>query len=103
VQIGAGALLVAQVGVAGSTSIGERAILAGQAGISGHLNIGAGARIGGGSAVFKNVAPGEDVFGIPAGPKAESLRQAARQRRLVRLWDEVRELRDRIRRLEDRG
>jgi UDP-3-O-[3-hydroxymyristoyl] glucosamine N-acyltransferase len=103
VQIGAGALLVAQVGVAGSTSIGERAILAGQAGISGHLSIGAGARIGGGSAVFKDVAPGEDVFGNPAGPKTESLRQVARQKRLVRLWDEVRELRDRIRRLEDRG
>ncbi len=103
VQIGAGALLVAQAGVAGSTRIGERAILAGQAGVSGHLTIGAGARIGGGSAVFKDVPAGQDVFGIPAGPKQESLRQAARGRRLARLWDELCELRERVRQLEARG
>ncbi len=103
VQIGAGALLVAQVGVAGSTTIGERAILAGQAGVSGHLTIGAGARIGGGSAVFKDVPAGEDVFGIPAGPKIETLKQAALSKRLARYRDEVAELRERIRRLEERG
>lgn len=40
-----GALLVAQVGVAGSCRIGARAILAGQAGIAGHMQIGPGARI----------------------------------------------------------
>jgi UDP-3-O-[3-hydroxymyristoyl] glucosamine N-acyltransferase len=103
VQIGAGALLVAQVGVAGSTRIGERAILAGQAGISGHLTIGPGARVGGGSAVFKDVPAGSDVFGNPAGPKQESLRQAQRVKRLGRWWDELQSLRERVRRLEERG
>ena len=103
VQIAPGALLVAQSGVAGSTRIGERAILAGQAGVSGHLTIGAGARIGGGSAVFKDVPAGQDVFGVPAGPKRESLRQALGARRTVRLRDELGELRERIRRLEDRA
>src|SRR5690349_19567337 len=37
VVIGAGALIVAQVGIAGSTRVGPRAILAGKAGINGHI------------------------------------------------------------------
>jgi UDP-3-O-[3-hydroxymyristoyl] glucosamine N-acyltransferase len=100
VQVGAGALLVAQSGVAGSTRIGERVILAGQAGVSGHLTVGAGARIGGGSAVFKDVPPGMDYFGMPAGPKAESLRVAAESRRLGALRARLRDLTARLQRLE---
>jgi UDP-3-O-[3-hydroxymyristoyl] glucosamine N-acyltransferase len=69
-----GALLIAQVGVAGSTRIGARAILAGQAGIAGHLEIGAGARVAAQSGVGHDVPPGQDVFGTPAREKGEALR-----------------------------
>ena len=100
VQVGEGAMLIAQAGVAGSTRIGEGAILAGQAGVSGHLVIGAGARVGGGSAVFKDVPAGTDVFGNPAGPKTESLRMLLEQRRLAGLRAELRELAARLSRLE---
>lgn len=100
VQVDDAALLIAQTGIAGSTRIGKRAILAGQAGISGHLNIGDGARVGGGSAVFKDVPAGADVFGVPAEPKGEALRNRVRVRNLEALQAEVRELTKRLAELE---
>ncbi|TDJ79985.1 MAG: UDP-3-O-(3-hydroxymyristoyl)glucosamine N-acyltransferase [Planctomycetota bacterium] len=101
VQVGEAAMLVAQVGVAGSSRIGKRAILAGQAGIAGHIEVGDGARVGGGSAVFKDVAPGEDVFGVPASRKSAHLRTLARQRRLGALFDDFRRLARRVAELEE--
>jgi len=100
VQVERNAMLVAQTGVAGSSRIGERAILAGQAGVSGHIVIGAGARVGGSSAVFKDVPPGEDVFGLPAGPKAEQLMSLAQLRRLRPLARRLSEVEERLARLE---
>ena len=93
-------MLIAQTGVAGSTKIGPWAILAGQAGVAGHLEIGPGARVGGGSAVFKDVPAGSDVFGVPAGPKQEQLATLARQRKLGQLQERVRELERRLEQLE---
>jgi acetyltransferase-like isoleucine patch superfamily enzyme len=78
-----GALLIAQVGVAGSARIGARAILAGQVGVAGHLTIGAGARLAPQSGVAKDVPPGEDQFGSPVAregrgfPAAGPVREAA--------------------------
>ena len=66
VQIGARSILVAQVGVAGSTRTGEGVAMGGQAGLVGHLRIGAGARIGAQAGVIGDVAPGETVSGYPA-------------------------------------
>jgi len=100
VQVMEAALLIAQTGIAGSTRIGKRAILAGQAGISGHLDIGDGARVGGGSAVFKDVPAGSDVFGVPAEPKTEALRNRARVRQLQGLRAEVKALTKRMAELE---
>ena len=100
VQVDDAALLIAQTGIAGSTRIGKRAILAGQAGISGHLDIGDGARVGGGSAVFKDVPAGADVFGVPAEPKIQALRNRARVRQLEALRAEVRSLTKRMSDLE---
>ena len=68
VTVGPDSLLVAQVGIAGSSSIGKGVTLAGQAGISGHLNIGDGATVGGKSGVTRDVEPYETVAGYPAIP-----------------------------------
>ncbi|MFT4542413.1 MAG: UDP-3-O-[3-hydroxymyristoyl] glucosamine N-acyltransferase [Planctomycetota bacterium] len=100
VRVEANAMLIAQSGVAGSSKIGKWALLAGQAGVSGHLDIGDGARVGGGSAAFKDIPAGQDVFGLPAGPKEEQLTMLARQRRLGRLQGRVRELEKRLAQLE---
>lgn len=74
VQVGRNCLLLAHVGIAGSTVIEDNVIIAGQAGVTGHVRIGKGARIAGGSGVTKDVPAGEEWFGYPAGPSREKLR-----------------------------
>ena len=76
-SVGKLCLIMAQVGVAGSTKIGDGCILAGQAGVGGHVEIGDGARIGGQSGVFGDVPAGETWSGYPARPHRESLRASA--------------------------
>ncbi len=66
VHIGPRSMVLAQVGVAGSTRTGESVAMGGQAGLVGHLKIGAGARIGAQAGVIGDVGPGEVVSGYPA-------------------------------------
>jgi UDP-3-O-[3-hydroxymyristoyl] glucosamine N-acyltransferase len=65
VEVGEDAILVAQVGIAGSSKIGKGAILSGQVGIPDHIDIGDGAIVAAKSGVTKNVPPGAVVAGIP--------------------------------------
>ena len=77
VRVGKLCLIMAQVGVAGSTHIGDGVIMAGQAGIGGHIEIGDRVRIGGQAGVFGSVPAGETWSGYPARPHRESLRAQA--------------------------
>lgn len=77
VRVGRLCLIMAQVGVSGSTHIGDGVIIAGQAGIQGHIEIGDRARIGGQAGVFGSVPTGETWSGYPARPHRESLRAQA--------------------------
>jgi UDP-3-O-[3-hydroxymyristoyl] glucosamine N-acyltransferase len=77
VQIGRLCLLMAHVGISGSTRLGDGVIVAGQAGLAGHVTIGSGARIAGGSGVFGNVPAGETWSGYPARPHRQWLRAQA--------------------------
>ena len=95
VEVGAGSLLVAQSGIAGSTRLGRHVVLAGQSGVAGHLEIGDGVRVAAKSAVFQSVPAGSDVAGVPAVELAAWRRQQALVRRLA-------EMRTRLRRLEER-
>jgi UDP-3-O-[3-hydroxymyristoyl] glucosamine N-acyltransferase len=76
-RIGRHVLLVAQVGISGSTTVGDGALLAGQAGTNPHVTIGARARVGGRSGVTADIAPGLTVSGNPARPHRESMRAQA--------------------------
>lgn len=100
VQVGKHCMLVAQVGIAGSTTLGDGVILAGQVGVAGHIHLGDGCRIGAKSGVGQDVPPDTDMSGIPAMPHTTFLRvsQIAPQlpqwrRRLLRLEKEVEALR----------
>jgi UDP-3-O-[3-hydroxymyristoyl] glucosamine N-acyltransferase len=66
VDIGERCIIVAQVGIGGSTKIGDDAVLAGQAGLVGHINIGKQVVIGAQSGVTKDIPDGKTVFGCPA-------------------------------------
>jgi UDP-3-O-[3-hydroxymyristoyl] glucosamine N-acyltransferase len=96
VRIGRHALLIAQVGIAGSTHVGDGAVLGGQAGIGGHLEIGAGARIGAQGGVTADVPAGESYSGYPARPHREALRAQGALFRLPELMKRVRALENAI-------
>ncbi|MCD6271856.1 MAG: UDP-3-O-(3-hydroxymyristoyl)glucosamine N-acyltransferase [Deltaproteobacteria bacterium] len=68
VIIGENSVVVAQVGISGSTTIGKNAILAGQAGIAGHLKIGDNVTIGPRAGIAKPVPDGSIVSGAPEMP-----------------------------------
>ena len=77
VVIGENTVLVAQVGIAGSTEIGKWVALGGQAGVVGHIKIGDRVRVGAQSGVARDVNPGEILSGAPAFPHREWLRAQA--------------------------
>jgi UDP-3-O-[3-hydroxymyristoyl] glucosamine N-acyltransferase len=92
VRIGARCLIMAQVGIAGSTRLDDDVIVAGQSGIVEHLTIGPGARVAGGSGVTRSVSPGATVLGYPARDRMETLRAQAALFRLAKIVDELEDL-----------
>lgn len=83
VRIGRGCVLVAQSGVAGSTTLEDFSVLAAQAGVAGHLRIGKGARIGAKAGVMRDVPAGEEQLGAPAVPVKDFMRQVVALKRLT--------------------
>ena len=92
VSVGRDSVIVAQVGIAGSTVIGRGVTLAGQAGIPGHLEIGDGATIAAQAGVFGDVPAGATYSGYPARPHKEALRAQAALGKVADLVKRVREL-----------
>jgi len=82
VRLGRCCVIVAQVGISGSTVLDDFVTAAGQAGLAGHLHIGRQARIGGQAGVMADVPAGTEVVGSPAMPVREFFRQVATVRRL---------------------
>lgn len=93
VQLGQDCLIVAQVGVSGSTKVGNRVTLAGQVGIIGHLKIGDGAIIAAQSGIMNDVKPGEVLFGSPARPRKEALKLMAIYGKLPEIYEAIKDLR----------
>jgi len=65
VDVGENAILIAQVGIGGSSKIGRGAILSGQVGIPDHIDIGDGVIVAAKTGVTKDVPAGRMVAGIP--------------------------------------
>ena len=95
VRVGRLCLLMAQVGVAGSSRVEDGAILAGQVGIAGHLTVGAGARLAAQAGVISDIPPGETWGGYPARPHRESLRASAALFKLTAMLKRLEALLDR--------
>ena len=92
VRVGDYTIIVAQVGVSGSTTIGKGVTIAGQAGLQGHIRIGDGAVIGGQAGVFGDVPAGATYSGYPARPHKESMRAQAALFKLPELLKRMRKL-----------
>lgn len=83
-DIGENAILVALTGISGSSTIGRGAVLAGQVGIGDHAHVGDGVILGGQSGVFsgksvtnEGLSPGTVLYGTPARPLKQVLREQA--------------------------
>ena len=92
VRIGERCLIMAGVGIAGSTRVGNDVILAGHVGVTDHLVIGDRARIAAKSAIFGDVPAGASFSGHPARPHRQFLRAQAAMYRLARIVDELERL-----------
>ena len=84
VTVGKHCLLVAQVGIAGSTQLGDYVAVAGQSGFSGHLKIGHRVQVAAKSAVLDDVPDDAKVMGTPAVPFREFARREAALRKLTK-------------------
>ena len=96
VHVGRDCLIVAQVGISGSTTIGDGVALAGQVGIIGHLNIGDGAQVAAQSGVSNDIPAGEIWFGYPARPRTQVMRASAALLKLPKLMRRVRQIESEI-------
>ena len=92
VHIGDRCLIMAGVGIAGSTRVGNDVILAGHVGVTDHLVIGDRARIAAKSAIFGDVPPAASFSGHPARPHRQFLRAQAAMYRLALIVDELERL-----------
>jgi UDP-3-O-[3-hydroxymyristoyl] glucosamine N-acyltransferase len=102
VVIGEDCLLVAQVGISGSTELGRNVVLAGQVGVTGHLVIGDRVMVGAQSGVIADIAPGQVVSGTYAMPHPTWLRVQAVLPTLPEMRRTIKHLEARIAELEQR-
>lgn len=84
VRIGRHCVIVAQVGIAGSTVLEDGVGVGGQSAIAGHLHIGQGAQLAAASGLMRNVPAGERWGGMPAKPLREWFREQATLTKLVK-------------------
>ena len=83
VRVGRFCVIVAQVGISGSTTLEDFVVVGGQAGIAGHLTVGRKARLAAQSGVMADVPIGADMAGTPAQPARSFFRQVAALKRLA--------------------
>ena len=95
-RIGQYCLLVAQVGVAGSTNIGHHCVIGGQAGIVGHINIGNNVTIGAQAGVINNIPDNKVVLGSPAIEADTGRRAYSMSQYLPEMRQNIRELQNQI-------
>lgn len=84
VQVGRHCVIVAQVGISGSTRLGDGVVLGGQVGLAGHIKIGAGAKIAAQSGVMADIPAGQNMGGSPAVPIKDWHRQTIAISKLIR-------------------
>ncbi len=96
VVVGRACIVIAQTGIAGSTSIGDHSIIAGQVGIAGHLKIGKQVTIAAQSGVMRDLPDGSKVFGSPSQDDRIFKRQLVALQQLPDLIKRVRELERRL-------
>lgn len=102
VIIGEDTLLVAQVGISGSTQIGKNVVLAGQVGVVGHIEIGDGVKVAAKAGIHSSVKANQVVVGgFPGIPYDEWFRTYGDIRRLPRLKEALKRLDEKVSKIEE--
>jgi UDP-3-O-[3-hydroxymyristoyl] glucosamine N-acyltransferase len=102
VIIGEDSIIVAQVGISGSTRIGRGVLIGGQVGIGDHIEIGDRVMIGSQSGVAKSIPSGQVVSGTPTMPHRLWLRTTSLIPRLPDFNDRLRQLEKKLKEMEER-
>jgi UDP-3-O-[3-hydroxymyristoyl] glucosamine N-acyltransferase len=102
VEIGEHSLLVAQVGVSGSSRLGRGVVLAGQVGVADHVTLGDGVVAGAQAGIPSSLEAGARVLGSPARPLAQAKRIIVVEGRLPELLQRLRALEQRLEKLAAR-
>lgn len=84
VVIGRHCVIVAQVGISGSTTLGDYVVMGGQSATIGHNHIGTGAQIAAQSGITSVIPPGGKFCGSPARPIREFAREVATLKKLAK-------------------
>ncbi|MEJ2475828.1 MAG: UDP-3-O-(3-hydroxymyristoyl)glucosamine N-acyltransferase, partial [Desulfobacterales bacterium] len=103
VVIGEHSLLVAQVGLSGSTTLGRNVVLGGKASAAGHQSIGDGTMVAGFSALHGDHPPGSRLAGIPAIDGTRWFKAVTAFSRLPELRRDVRKIKKDLARLDKQG
>ena len=90
VEIGSDCVIVAQVGIAGSTRIGRGVMIGGAASLKDHITVGDGSRIAGRAVVGNSLPPGSQVSGFPAVPVKRYARFTHFYKNFDEYWEKLR-------------
>ena len=93
-------LIVAQVGIAGSSRLGRRVTVAGQTGVVDHTEIGNNTTIASNSLVTKDIPEGVFYSGNPAQDHKDELKEQAAKRKLPRLMKRIKRMEEEIKKLD---
>jgi len=101
VDVGENSILVAQAGVAGSTTLGNNVVLGAKAGVAGHLKLDDRVMVAAMGGVHSDLAKDSVVAGYPAFDIARWRRATASFARLPEMLKELRSLRKQVDQLVD--
>lgn len=97
-QLGSHVVIAAQTGLSGGVHVGDYAVLGGQVGVGDQAQISSKAIIGGQAGILPNkkIQGSEPMWGTPARPLKEYLKQLAELARLKQLRHEMEDMKSRV-------
>ncbi len=101
VTLGEDSVIVAQVGISGSTKIGSNVNLGGQVGVVGHIEIGDNVMVGAQSGVAHNLPANQGYTGSPALPHREFLRTITSLPKLPGMRKTLIDIEKRLKKIEE--
>ena len=101
VVVGEDNLIIAQTGIAGSTTLGKNVILAGQVAVAGHISLADGVIVSARTGVSKSLTQSGKYGGVPAFPLAEYNRNSVYLRNIETYVAMIKDLQSRVEALEN--